>query len=75
MLHFDGRVPGYYKDNKLLTKNHLLFSTGFSVPVGRGIVINPFVAYSLTPVVKNSGSSRTNFFNYGIRFKLSLNKK
>ena len=75
MLHYDGRLARYYKDNHLLTKNHLFFSTGLSIPVGKRIVVNPFSSYSFTPVLKNSGTTRTRFISYGIRLRFLLNKK
>ena len=75
MLHFDFNLPGYYKDNKRLIKDQLFFSTGLSIPVSKRIIINPFASYSLTPVLKNSDSLRTHYTNYGIRFRLLLNKK
>ena len=75
MLHYDRNLPGYYKDNNLLAKNQLFISTGFSVPVSRRLLINPFAAYGVTTVLKNADSSGIHFTNYGIRIRYILNKK
>jgi hypothetical protein len=74
-LHFDRNIPGYYKDFGLLTHNHFFLSTGFSVPVFKWIIINPFAKYSLTPVLRNTGSSRTHFTNYGVGINFFLKNK
>ena len=74
-LHFDRGLPGYYKDFRLLTHNHFFLSAGFSVPVFKRFIINPFAEYSLTPVLRNSDSLRTHFSNYGIRINFLLKKK
>ncbi|MBC7872591.1 MAG: hypothetical protein H7Y01_01270 [Ferruginibacter sp.] len=73
MLHYDRSLPGFYKDNSFLTKNHLFISTGFSIPVTKRWEISPFATYSLTPVLKNSDT--LHFTNYGIRVRFLLNKK
>jgi hypothetical protein len=73
MLHYDRSLPGYYKDNSFLTKNHLFISTGFSIPVTKRWEINPFAVYGVTPVLKNSDT--LHFSNYGIRIRFLLNKK
>lgn len=75
MLHYDDNLPGYYKDNKLLTRNHILFTTGFSIPVSQKVWINPYAAYSLTPVLKNTNSSKANFTDLSLRVKFFFNKK
>jgi hypothetical protein len=75
MLHSDGIFPGYYKDNRLLNRNHVFVSTGFSIPVSERLMINPFVSYGLTPVLKNTNSERTNFTNFGIHVRILLNRK
>ena len=74
-LHFDRNIPGYYKDFGLLTHNHFFLSTGFSVPVFKRFIINPFAEYSLTPVLRNADTSRTHFSNYGIRVNFFLKNK
>jgi hypothetical protein len=74
-LYFDRYLPGYYKDYGLLTHNHLFLFTGFSVPVLKRFEINPFAGYSLTPVLRNAGSTRTHFANYGIRLKILVKNK
>ncbi|MDZ4794619.1 MAG: hypothetical protein SGI83_10100 [Bacteroidota bacterium] len=73
MLHYDTNLQGYYKDNSLLAKNQLAFSTGFSIPVSKRLGVSPFVSYNLTPVLKNSDT--LHFTNYGIRIRFLLNKK
>lgn len=75
MLHYDRGLPGYYKDNKLLTKNNLFFTTGLSAPLGARWSVNPFASYSLTRVLKNTDSSRTHYSNFGIRIRYLLDKK
>jgi hypothetical protein len=75
MLHYDASLTGYYKDNRLLNRNHIFFSTGFSIPVSERLMINPFVSYGLTPVLKNTNSQRTNFTNFGIHVRILLNRK
>jgi hypothetical protein len=75
MLHYDRGLPGYYKDNKLLTKNNLFFTTGLSAPLGTRWSVNPFASYSLTRVLKNTDSSRTHYSNFGIRIRYLLDKK
>ncbi|HEV7780768.1 MAG TPA: hypothetical protein VGO58_05860 [Chitinophagaceae bacterium] len=75
MLHYNSAIYGFYKDNRLLTKDHLSVSTGFSFPVSKKWVINPYASYSLTPVMKGDHSQKTNFTDYGIRLRLLLNKK
>jgi hypothetical protein len=74
-LYYDRNLPGYYKDFGLLTHNHFFLTTGFSVPVFKRLMINPFAEYSLTPVLRNTDSLRTHFTNYGIRIKFSLSNK
>ena len=73
MLQYDRNLQGYYKDNSLLAKNQLAFSTGFSIPVSKRLQVNPFIAYHLTPVLKNSDT--LHFTNYGIRIRFLMNKK
>ncbi|MDZ4806688.1 MAG: hypothetical protein SGI96_00295 [Bacteroidota bacterium] len=73
MLHYDRNLQGYYKDNSLLAKNQLAFSTGFSIPVSKRLGVSPFVSYNLTPVLKNSDT--LHFTNYGIRIRFLINKK
>ncbi len=73
MLHYDRNLQGYYKDNSLLAKNQLAFSTGFSIPVSKRLQVNPFVSYNLTPVLKNLDT--LHFTNYGIRIRFLMNKK
>ena len=75
MLHYDWSLPGYYKDNSLLTKNHLFFTTGLSMPIGKRVVLNPFVSISLTRVLKNADSVKNNYRNFGIRIRFLMNKK
>ena len=75
MLHYDRSLPGYYQDNSLLRKGQLFFTSGLAIPLRKNIMISPFAAYSLTHVLKNTDSVRTNFSNYGIRFKMFFNKK
>ncbi|MBL7748565.1 MAG: hypothetical protein JNM19_14110, partial [Chitinophagaceae bacterium] len=75
MLHFDRNLPGYYQDNTLLNKGQLFLSTGFSIPVSNKVRINPFVNYSLTPVLKKTNSDKTYYADFGIRFHFLLNKK
>lgn len=75
MLHYDQNLPGYYKHNKRLLKAQLFISTGFSMPVSGQLFINPFLSYSLTPVLKNESSVKANFRNFGIRIRYVLNKK
>lgn len=75
MLHFDLSLPGYYTDNSLLTKNHLFFATGLSVPIGKRVVLNPFASNSLTRVLKNANTMKTNYRNFGIRIRFLMNKK
>lgn len=75
MLHFDRSLPGYYTDNSLLTKNHLFFTTGLSVPIGKRVVLNPFASNSLTRVLKNADPVKTNYRNFGIRIRFLMNKK
>jgi hypothetical protein len=74
-LHFDRNIPGYYKDFGLLTHNHFFLSTGFSVPVFKRFIINPFAEYSLTHVLRNTDSSHTHFTNYGVRINFFLKNK
>ncbi len=74
-LHFDRSLPGYYKDSRLLTHNHFFLSAGFSVPVLKRFMVNPFAEYSLTPVLRHSDSLRTHFSNYGIRINFLLKNK
>ena len=74
-LHFDRGLPGYYKDSRLLTHNHFFLSAGFSVPVLKRFMVNPFAEYSLTSVLRNSDSVRTHFSNYGIRINFLLKNK
>ena len=73
MLHYDRNLQGYYKDNSLLGKNQLAYTTGFSIPVSKRLQVNPFVSYNLTPVLKNSDT--LHFTNYGIRIRFLMNKK
>ncbi len=73
MLHYDRNLQGYYKDNSFLTKDHLSFTTGFSVPLSRRLQVNPFASYNLTPVLNSSDS--LHFINYGIRIRFLINKK
>ena len=73
MLHYDRNLQGYYKDNSFLAKNQIAFTTGFSIPVSKRLQVNPFVAYNLTPVLKNSDT--LHFTNYGIRIRFLMNKK
>lgn len=73
MLHYDSNLQGYYKDNSLLAKNQLAFSTGFAIPVSKRLQVTPFVSYNLTPVLKNSDT--LHFTNYGIRLRFLMNKK
>src|SRR5204862_4255916 len=47
-LFYDKTLPGYYKNSKLLTHDHLFFSTGLSVPIFKNFFINPFAEYSVT---------------------------
>ncbi len=75
MLHFDRNLPGYYQDNTLLNKGLLFLSTGFSMPVSSKVKINPFVNYSLTPVLKKTNSDKTYYADFGIRIHFLLNKK
>lgn len=74
-LRFDKSLPGYYKDFGSLSHNDIFFSTGFSVPVFQKFEINPFAAWSLTHVWRNTNAAKANFSNYGIRIKILLNKK
>ena len=73
ILHYDRNLQGYYKDNSFLTKNHLSYTTGFSFPLSKRLLLNPFVSYNLTPVLKKSDSQH--FTNYGIRIRVLMNKK
>lgn len=75
MLHWDWNLPGYYQDNKLLTKNHLFYHTGLSIPAGNRVLVNPFTSFSLTRVLRDNDSLRTNFSQWGIRLKIALGKK
>ena len=75
MLHYDPNLPGYYRDNKRLLKSQLFISTGFTIPVSRQLLINPFLSYSVTPVLKNESSVKANFRNFGIRIRYVLNNK
>jgi len=75
MLHYDRGLPGYYRDNRLLTKNNLFYTTGLALPVGARWSVNPFASYGLTRVLKDVDSSRTHYSNFGIRIRYLLNKK
>jgi len=75
MLHYDRGLPGYYRDNRLLTKNNLFYTTGFTLPAGTRWSVNPFASYGLTRVLKQVDSSRTHYSNFGIRIRYLLNKK
>ena len=74
MLHYDYNLPGYYKDNNLLIKNQFMISTGVSVPVSQRVMINPFAAYGLSPVLIKSGNPGAHYTNLGIRVNLLLKK-
>jgi len=74
-LFYDKTLPGYYKNSKLLTHDHLFFSTGMSALVFKNFFINPFAEYSLTSVQKRAVAPKTHFTNYGLRVKLLFNKK
>lgn len=75
MLHYDWNLPGYYRDNKLLTKNHLFYYTGLQFPAGKRAMVNPYASFSMTRVLRNNDSLRTNFSQWGIRLKINLGKK
>ncbi len=75
MLHYSPGLGGFYKDNRLLRKDHLSVSTEFSIPVSRKLAIGPYASYTLTPVLKEGASMHTNFIDYGIRLRFLLNKK
>jgi hypothetical protein len=74
MLHYDYNLPGLYKDNSLLKKGQLFYTTGLSVPVGRLLQLSPYFNYGLT-IVLNAGESRTHYNSAGLRLIFSLPKK
>ena len=74
-LFYDKTLPGYYKNSKLLTHDHLFFSTGLSVPIFKNFFINPFAEYSVTTVQKKSIAPKMHFTNYGVRLKFLFDKK
>jgi hypothetical protein len=75
MLHYDGSLPGYYKDNTLLRKSQVFFSTGLSFPVHQRWTINPYIMYSLTPVLKSAAADKAHLANFSTRLQFLLNKK
>lgn len=75
MVHYDRNLPGYYRDNRRLNRNHIFFTTGLSIPVSKRMLLNPFASYSFTSVLKSSDFLQANYTNFGIRFKFLLNKK
>lgn len=75
MLHYDRNLPGYYKDNRLLNKNQVFITTGFSIPVTDRLRINPFINYSLTPILNVNDAGNTHYTDFGIRVNFQLNKK
>lgn len=75
MLHFDGRLSGYYKDNDRLKKANLFFTTGLSIPVNKRMEINPYLSHSLTPVLRSPSSDDLHYTDFGIRATFLLNKK
>ncbi|MBL7732155.1 MAG: hypothetical protein JNM88_13325 [Chitinophagaceae bacterium] len=75
MLHYDGTIPGYYKDNSLLNRNQFFFTTGLSVPFQKGFALEPYFSYGFTPVLKKGNGSAKHYADVGIRISFLLNKK
>ncbi len=74
MLHYNSSLPGYYKDNDLLSKNQFFFSTGFTVPVSKRLELSAAVSYTPSSLLKNLNSDRLHFTQFGIGLRYFLKK-
>jgi hypothetical protein len=74
MLHYSSVLPGYYKNNSLLAKNHLFFLTGLSFKVDNRFYIGPSVNYSLTTVLKNETGVKKHFSSIGLNARFLFRK-
>jgi hypothetical protein len=74
MLHYSSIIPGYYKDNSQLAKNHIFFSTGLSLNWGGRFYIGPALKYSFTPVLNNKAQPVNHFNSFGINTRFLFKK-
>jgi hypothetical protein len=74
MLHYSSVLPGYYKNNSLLAKNHLFFLTGLSFKIDNRFYIGTSVNYSLTTVLKNETGVKKHFSNIGLNARFLFRK-
>jgi hypothetical protein len=75
MVHYDRRIPGYYKDGGRVNRNQVFISTGLSVPISKRTTISPFAEYGLIRVNKGLDTLGTHFSNFGIRLRVLFGKK
>jgi hypothetical protein len=67
MLHYSSSIPGYYKDNSLLSKNQFIISTGLSIPVAGTLSLQPFISHSITSVLKKTGGTEKYYTVFGLK--------
>ena len=75
-LHFDGTTGVYYKNDKLLNRNQLAFTTGVSFRVLNKtkypLLIGPSARYNVTKMLDKNVSANKAFMTLGLDLKLYI---